>query len=325
MSQSPDDKFNKSNMLNRKSARRLSINNRELLIAISENDYDKVECLINGEIDINFKDTDGKTPLYWAIESNNDAIIKLLLRKQGINIKRTEIETLIDYVRPLNRPDILKILETSLKSKVADQNAVAEHYQCNSNIDQVLEFSTFKKLESRKKNKIQSKQKIGNNPIHGNIYQLNLLMLFLYRSVSLRYSFQLGTEISEADKFDDLVFEYIENGKTVYRLLQAKHKLNESKKITTRDLFAEHNGDYSLVKYFMSYQKSKNNELFKNGFIKDVTICTNIDWDYEDLKKAKIGIQKIRGKDDILDFKNIQKQPLTNLTQKNLVTLLKMK
>ncbi|XP_017763576.1 PREDICTED: uncharacterized protein LOC108553263 [Eufriesea mexicana] len=213
MSQSPDDKFNKSNMLNRKSARRLSINNRELLIAISENDYDKVECLINGEIDINFKDTDGKTPLYWAIESNNDAIIKLLLRKQGINIKRTEIETLIDYVRPLNRPDILKILETSLKSKVADQNAVAEHYQCNSNIDQVLEFSTFKKLESRQKNKIQSKQKIGNNPIHGlvteNVYNKffrKMLNWLMDKGGDRFLSFEEGKKFLEEAKLGVLIW-----------------------------------------------------------------------------------------------------------------------
>ncbi|MDR0773338.1 MAG: hypothetical protein LBE46_03370 [Wolbachia pipientis] len=44
--------------------------------------------------------------------------------------------------------------------------------------------------------------------MHGNIYQLKVLMLFLHRGVLYQHSFRLGTEIEEARKFDDLVFEY---------------------------------------------------------------------------------------------------------------------
>lgn len=54
----------------------------------------------------------------------------------------------------------------------------------------------------------------------------------------LCYTFRLGIEI--VNKFDDLVFEYIENGKKIYCLLQTKHKSDESKKkINAYDLLVE--------------------------------------------------------------------------------------
>jgi len=82
-------------------------------------------------------------------------------------------------------------------------------------------------------------------------------MLFLYRGVSHKYSFRLGTEIEEAKKFDDLVFEYTKGNRKEYQLLQAKHRLDESKKVNSDDLLTESDGNYSLIKYFFSYQDSK--------------------------------------------------------------------
>lgn len=145
------------------------------------------------------------------------------------------------------------------------------------------------------------------NPIYGNIYQLKLLMLFLYRGVSNQYSFQLGTEIEEAKKFDDLVFEYVENGEKKYRLLQAKHSWDGSKKVTSADLFTEDDNSYSLVEYFFSYQDSKKEKLFKDSEVK-VVVCTNINLDLNDSYKVN-GTQTIKElvtekdeKDNIIDL-----------------------
>lgn len=49
----------------------------------------------------------------------------------------------------------------------------------------------------------------------------------------------LETEITEANKFADLIFEYIKNDKKIYYLLQIKHKSDESKKIIAHDLLIE--------------------------------------------------------------------------------------
>ena len=161
------------------------------------------------------------------------------------------------------------------------------------------------------------------NAIHGNIYQLKILMLFLWRGISQQFSFRLGTEIKEANKFDDLVFEYIEGGKKVYRLLQAKHKLDESKKITVHNLLEQPKGDYSLIKYFFSYQDSKGQDLFKNGTIKDIIICTNIGFNFNDLEKAQIKVERIIGKDDILDIESGEKQPVRYRFNQDIAILLK--
>ncbi|WP_410542965.1 FxSxx-COOH system tetratricopeptide repeat protein [Wolbachia endosymbiont of Tetranychus urticae] len=142
------------------------------------------------------------------------------------------------------------------------------------------------------------------NPVHGNIYQLKLLMLFLYRGVSNQYSFLLATEVKEAGKFDDLVFQYIEDGKIKYRLLQAKHKLDESKKITLDDLLGKNDNNYNLAKYFFSYRDAKKSKLFQDGIIENVIICTNIGLDLLDLKRNGIEVKNIEGLDCVLDIKN---------------------
>ena len=46
------------------------------------------------------------------------------------------------------------------------------------------------------------------NTLHGNVFQLKLLMLFLIRGIASKYQFHLGTEIpGMGGKFDDLIFK----------------------------------------------------------------------------------------------------------------------
>lgn len=117
--------------------------------------------------------------------------------------------------------------------------------------------------------------------LHGNTYQLKLLMLFLHRGLKNGYEFELATEMDKADKFDDLVLWYQKPGEQAkYRFLQAKHKFNEMKVISYRNLLPEtvyqKKGDFSLLKYFISFLKIKNDTAFKNGKLEDFCICTNI-------------------------------------------------
>ncbi|MDG7056877.1 MAG: hypothetical protein LKM43_01875 [Wolbachia endosymbiont of Penenirmus auritus] len=89
--------------------------------------------------------------------------------------------------------------------------------------------------------------------MHGNIYQLKVLMLFLHRGVLYQHSFRLGTEIEEARKFDDLVFEYTQGSKKVYRFLQVKHTQDEdNKRIGVGNLLTkDKSGEFGLAKYFI--------------------------------------------------------------------------
>ncbi|KZR97163.1 Uncharacterized protein APZ42_008121, partial [Daphnia magna] len=92
---------------------------------------------------------------------------------------------------------------------------------------------------------------------HGVIFQLKLLMLFLIRGIRAGHAFRLGTEMEDiGGKFDDIIFQYeVDDGgkRQVNRYLQAKHKQDESTKITAGQLFNETEGDFSLLKYFSSY------------------------------------------------------------------------
>jgi hypothetical protein len=115
------------------------------------------------------------------------------------------------------------------------------------------------------------------NTLHGDIYQLKLLMLFLERGLDKGYSFRLATEMDDAEKFDDLVFRYVDNGKEVIRFLQAKHKQDQATKISKTDLLNEKDGDFSLQKYFISYRKITQNPAFHCAACKDFIIFTNID------------------------------------------------
>ncbi|WP_265017698.1 tetratricopeptide repeat protein [Wolbachia endosymbiont (group A) of Andrena dorsata] len=133
--------------------------------------------------------------------------------------------------------------------------------------------------------------------MHGNIYQLKVLMLFLHRGVLYQHSFRLGTEIEEARKFDDLVFEYIQGSKKAYRFLQAKHTQDEdNKKIGVGNLLTkDKSGEFGLAKYFISYLKIKNNQDFADGNLKDFIICTNIDFDL-DQSTAQNTVRKLKVK-----------------------------
>ncbi len=146
------------------------------------------------------------------------------------------------------------------------------------------------------------------NSLHGCIYQLKLLMLFLKRGLDKGYSFRLATEMDAAEKFDDLVFEYKrEGGGSAYRFLQAKHKQDE-KSIEVRDLLTEdQDGEFRLAKYFVSYRKIKKKPEFngKNDEIQDFIICTNAGLS-NDLQDR---FEQIAAQDDLLDVSSESKYP----------------
>ena len=281
----------------------------KLLIAAGENDLENINRLIKEGACINFKDKNLNTPLHWAVKNGHLEVVTLLLnRGASVKIENNEDKTAVDIAKDIGRQDIVEILENSLHT---NKDAI----KCKGNI-----VSGDGKIPKKETKLI--------NAIHGNIYQLKMLMLFLYRGVSLKYSFRLGTEIKEAQKFDDIIFEYSQNNRIVYRLLQLKHRIDETRKITARELLLKKGGDYNLIKYFISYNDCKKQKLFKSNLINDVTICTNIGLDLEDLKKENIVVQKIENKDDILNFKlnfKSDKNPALYKFNENIVSLLKPK
>ncbi|MDD9334629.1 MAG: ankyrin repeat domain-containing protein [Rickettsiaceae bacterium] len=131
---------------------------------------------------------------------------------------------------------------------------------------------------------------------HGNLFQLKLLMLFLWRAKNNQYnSFRIATEMGEAEKFDDVVLQYkpSDSEKWKFSFLQAKHKDDSNKdKIGEKELLSTNNDDsFSLQKYFHSYMKIKRRieegsiySVFTDSEVEDLIICTNTDFDSEQLR-----------------------------------------
>ncbi|WP_264706714.1 NACHT domain-containing protein [Wolbachia endosymbiont (group B) of Archips podanus] len=121
--------------------------------------------------------------------------------------------------------------------------------------------------------------------LHGNDYQLKLLMLFASKGKNSEVAFRLATEMAEAEKFDDLVFRYTDSqGNIKYRFLQAKHRqfLGEENKIKVSDLKSNSDdNDFSLQKYFVSYLRDIEKKEFRDGVPEDFIICTNTNFDFE--------------------------------------------
>jgi hypothetical protein len=146
--------------------------------------------------------------------------------------------------------------------------------------------------------------------LHGTIYQLKLLMLFLKRGLDMGYSFLLATEMNDAEKFDDVVFEYIDGkAQRKHRFLQAKHKQDESEKIRVNDLLTEKDNEFSLQKYFISYRNIRQNPRFVDSLLKDFVVCTNINFEFDEqiqgkLKDASrvINVEEITEEDKVLEL-----------------------
>ena len=151
--------------------------------------------------------------------------------------------------------------------------------------------------------------------LHGNVFQLKLLMLFLIRGIAAGYQFQLGTEMPEVGgKFEDLIFKFKDettsNEKQIksYQFLQAKHTQNEEQeKITATEILNDNEGDFSLPKYFRSYFRDiiqgPKGCLVEN--VHDCIICTNIGFENEDdLREGGIELIRLDNVDKILSFDN---------------------
>jgi hypothetical protein len=120
--------------------------------------------------------------------------------------------------------------------------------------------------------------------------------------------------MDDAEKFDDLVFCYVDQGREFIRFLQAKHKQDQATKISKTDLLNEKDGDFSLQKYFISYRRITKNPAFNGAEFKDFIIFTNIDLN----DRLYDWFEDIVGTDDILimRWENLQNRTAKFLRMK---------
>lgn len=144
---------------------------------------------------------------------------------------------------------------------------------------------------------------------HGRSFQLNMLMLILWRTRTCDWkNFRLSTEFEEAEKCDDVVFQYQDSsGKWKLRLIQAKHKESFAKddtieEITEKALLAESKNDpFALFKYFQSFMRIKQrlecdsvHVTFFGSTVEDLVLVTNAGLDSKMVKFVKKFLQFLK-------------------------------
>ncbi|XP_030763374.1 uncharacterized protein LOC115887953 [Sitophilus oryzae] len=143
--------------------------------------------------------------------------------------------------------------------------------------------------------------------LHGDIFQLRLLMLYLHRALKLykNRQFYIATEMKAAEVFDDVVLLYQdESNEWVWRFLQAKHTLDEENNIVTKtNIFNSSKTLHgmALVKYLRSYCKIKRCETFEGARLDSFILCANHNFNEEAMKHLELDQTTVR--DPILEFR----------------------
>lgn len=244
--------------------------------------------------DVNWEDPNHWTLLHLTAHLDlSNLAQKLLDQGADIAMKTTDGQTALDIARNLENNNVLQILNSC--EGIEKLNAETSHTDVNR---------TVEKPHLGLKTNDSHHQATGMRATYpGTDYQLKLLMLFAWRAKG-KYDFKLTTEEAGVGKFDDLVFRYRKDdiNQYSYKLIQAKHTLDENKCVTEKDLFPPPNStsQFDLHKYFESYRDCVcQNAEFQNGCIENIVIITNRDLDTE-LRKYLVEMNI--HKNDVLNF-----------------------
>jgi ankyrin repeat protein len=176
---------------------------------------------------------------------------------------------------------------SSTSKRSCDQPTISKKVRIDSQPQNIVDKETYKK-----DGLVHS--------LHGNMYQIKLILLFFQRGANKKCEFRIASERKAAEKFGDIEIRYDDDqGKSQILMIQVKHKQDSSIKITINDLLNVKDGYFSLQKYFLSYRKIK--EKFHEGApLKNLVLFTNIDLKDE----IQSDFEKQTGKDDFLDISN---------------------
>ncbi|XP_049291743.1 uncharacterized protein LOC125768328 isoform X2 [Anopheles funestus] len=143
---------------------------------------------------------------------------------------------------------------------------------------------------------------IAHTTMHGELYNTYLAISIVLRQFKKKNQFIVATEVSEAGKFDDILYHHQSPNGTGTLCIQAKHKKTDGMFIKVKDLCAA-NGMYSVPTYFSSFLEidpeltKGESESHKDEHKTQYAICTNAKLD-KNVNATKIEPQE----DDTLQF-----------------------
>ena len=143
--------------------------NNDLMLAIQNNDINKVKDLISKGADINYKDIDGFTPLMRATARGNEEIVKYLLDKDAkIDIKNNAgagvimngvlggipiLNLLLKYGADINECDDYGANALHAAIQIKSQIEETGNEELAERFKQIIEFLVLNGCEINKKNK----------------------------------------------------------------------------------------------------------------------------------------------------------------------------
>ncbi|WP_264706609.1 ankyrin repeat domain-containing protein [Wolbachia endosymbiont (group B) of Archips podanus] len=214
-----------------------------------------VEALLKKGASVNAQDTGNFTPLHLAALNGHSGIVKLLIDKGArVDAQTTKGNTPLHLAAENDHVKVVEELITRNTDIIDVENEEGKKASDLAIKRDNLEVKDYIRQQT-------FNRRPGTSGISGQLYEIQLLMLFLMKGLEKTNGFHLATNVKEAGDFDDVVFKYKDQEKSEVVFLQAKHRENPEKdgeKITLAKLFSEsEKGDFNLKKYFNSYRKIK--------------------------------------------------------------------
>ncbi|XP_072380051.1 uncharacterized protein [Diabrotica undecimpunctata] len=250
-----------------------------------------IECGVN----LNVTDNNGNNPFHLAVLKNRINVAKVLIQNAAwdVNATNNNNESVLQSIQRNSR----RFSNWSNFEQLLHEASVPT-YPCASTFIQgnttTLAEDSDDDLELNLSTASTSYASSGlKTSLHGTVYQLLLLMLFVYRALKNNYVyFDIATELDIAEKFDDVVIKYRKTIQDIlcrWRFLQAKHKQDiEKHKITVNKLTKDDKGEYNVPKYFLSFCKIKSNPEYHDSELEELDLCTNTSFDFRESNKRKL-------------------------------------
>lgn len=296
---------------------------RGAFYAIYLGNVDEVRKLLNAGLSVNAVEASEKdnTLLHYAVERGKREIVELLLfRGAKINAKNKQNNTPLHLavkkaIRRRNaaiEKDIISTLIAGRADTTAQNNDGKTPFDLALGHPELLNrlgplpagpkrrLGTALSTPPVKIPKIELEEHKTSgglkNSLHGDIYQLKLLMLFLLRGVKNNYQFKLATEHEGVGAFDDVYFEYKSFVEEKFSSLQAKSKQNAQDKITYSALYPPNKSDkaggpFALQRYFLAYLEARCYAKDSKKKLEYLIICTNAGLQAELLRPPKTDLQ----------------------------------
>lgn len=269
--------------------------------------------LLENGSDTSAQDTNGDTVLHFAVEKNRKNFVELLLEKSDDNLNELKFKNAKDCLSVKNNagqtptalveakyrknPKHWESINNDIVTAIVPVQGLTRNVRDDSEETGAPPTKKLKISDSCNRSHSRQKSAIGKT-LHGIVFQTKLTMSFIRIANEKKYDFYIGSEVTEAGDFDDIVMQYKSNDDNwQFRFFQAKHRMNPTKRrITVDELIkqteksktkkSKTNDDFSLLKYFRSFCKIIANPLFEGSndlsHIKDVVLITNTDFDFEE-------------------------------------------